>query len=163
MNRLRSLSRTRRATVMAGAFAVALLLAAAGVAVAGSGVSIVDSGGQFHFQPNHISVNVGSSVTWTDNTDAPHTISSDVSTGPLNGSVSPTGTYQATFNTAGDFAYHCNIHTYMHGTVHVAALPPTDTVSAASNTGVLVGLSAVGSLLLITGLAVPLRRREERA
>ena len=103
-------------------------------------------------------------MTWTDNTQSPHTISSDDVSGPLNGSVSPAGTYQATFNTAGDFAYHCNIHPYMHGTVHVAALPVTDAAAPASTSdfGLLVGMAAVGSLLVITGFGIRLRRREDR-
>ena len=167
MSRLRSRARLRRATLVAIALSVALLLAGAAMALAASAVSIVDSGGQFAFQPGRLNVNVGDTVTWTDNTDAPHTISSDTASGPLNGSVSPTGTYQATFTTAGDFAYHCNIHSYMHGTVHVAALPTTDAATTAvaagsgtSNTGLLVGLAAIGSLLLITGFGVRLRSRQ---
>lgn len=165
MSRLDSLAHSRRAALVAMALAVTLLLAASAMALAASVVSIADSGGQFAFQPNRISVSVGQTVTWTDNTDAPHTISSDEAAGPLNGSVSPAGTYQATFKTAGDFAYHCNIHSYMHGTVHVAALAPTDAAAAASDAGtrdqgLLVGLTAIGSLLLITGFGLRLRRRE---
>lgn len=162
MNRFLRLPRTRRAPLMAGAFAVSLLLAGAGIALAAGSVSIIESSGQYHFQASSISVSAGATVTWTDNSDAPHTISSDDSGGPLAGSVNPGGTYQATFTTAGDYAYHCNIHTYMHGTVHVAALPPTDAATSASTTGLPVGLVALGSLFLITGLRLRLRRREVR-
>lgn len=166
MSRLRSIARMRRATLVAVALSVALLLAATAMALAASSVSIVDSGGRFQFQPGRLSVKVGDTVTWTNNTDAPHTISSDTASGPLDGSVSQAGTYQATFNAAGDFAYHCNIHSYMHGTVHVAALPPTDAAAAGAgtmNTGLLAGIAAIGSLLVITGFSLRLRRRELRA
>src|SRR5262249_49086615 len=68
--------------------------------------------------------------------DAPHTVSSDGS-GPLNGNLDSTGaSYSQTFNQAGDFAYHCNIHAYMHGVVHVtsaSSMPPTDALSAMSS------------------------------
>lgn len=163
MHRLRSIARLRRATLVAVALSVALLIAVAALALAASGVSIIDSGGQFHFQPNRLTVHVGDTVTWTDNTDASHTISSDDASGPLNGSINPAGTYQATFNAAGDFAYHCNIHTYMHGTVHVAALPPTDAAAAGAgtmNVGLLAGIAAIGSLLLVTGFGLRLRRKQ---
>jgi plastocyanin len=166
MNRFRALPRTRRAPLAAAALAVSLLVAAAGVALAAGSVSIAESGGQYHFQPATINVTAGSSVTWTNNSDAPHTVSSDTSGGPLAGSVLPDATYTATFNKAGDFAYHCNIHSYMHGTVHVAALPGTDSVTSAAttgtNSGVLLGLAALGSLFAVGGFALRLRRREVR-
>ena len=162
MPRSGSFFRSRRAALVVVALSVALLLAASAMALAATVVSIVDSGGQFAFQPNRINVSVGQKVTWTDNTDAPHTISSDTASGPMDGSVSPAGSYQATFDTAGDFAYHCNIHGYMHGTVHVAALPSTDAAAASgtTNPGPLAGLAALGSLLLITGFGLRLRRRQ---
>lgn len=153
---------------IAGAFAVALLLAGAGIAAAASGISIVESGGLYHFQSDNITVTAGSTVTWTDNSDTTHTISSDKLSGPLDGTVHPGGTYQSTFNTVGTYAYHCNIHTYMHGVVHVTAAsapPPTDTAAPSSggDTGLLLALSAVGSLLLITAFGRRLRRRNVRA
>ena len=52
------------------------------------------------------------------------------------GSFSENGTFEQTFNTPGEFAYHCEIHDYMHGKVTVVAAnasqPPTDTVAAGS-------------------------------
>lgn len=169
MSRPGSLVLPRRAALAAFAVSAALLLAASALALAATAVSIVDTGGQFAFQPSPINVTVGQSVTWTDNTDAPHTISSDSASGPLNGSVSPTGTYRATFTKAGDFAYHCNIHSYMHGTVHVAGLPVTDAAAAntgatndtgATSTSLLLALAAIGSLLVLTGFGLRLRRRQ---
>jgi plastocyanin len=35
--------------------------------------------------------------------------------------MSPGATFTTTFTTPGTFAYHCNIHPFMHGTVIVTS------------------------------------------
>jgi hypothetical protein len=49
--------------------------------------------------------------------------------------VGPGHTFSMTFASAGTIAYHCTIHTYMHGTIDVVAVgatvPPTDTAPVA--------------------------------
>jgi plastocyanin len=156
MNRIRSMTLRRRSGLLAATVAIGLLLAGAGLAAAASGVGIVESGGQYHFQPGDINVTVGDSVTWTNNSDAPHTVTSD-SGSALGGSVNPSNTYQVTFTQAGDVAYHCGIHPYMHGTVHVAALPPTDAAVTSGSTGVLIALAGVASLLILTAFGIRMR------
>jgi plastocyanin len=43
------------------------------------------------------------------------------------GNIAPTGSYSHTFNTAGTFNYHCNVHPgLMPGTVNVTAGAPVD-------------------------------------
>ena len=72
----------------------------------------------FAFSPSSISVPVGTTVTWTNKDSVTHTVTSD--TGAFaSGNLAPGKTFSFTFNQAGTFAYHCNIHTYMHGTVVV--------------------------------------------
>ena len=156
--------------VIAGACAAALLLVGAPIAFAGSpAVSIVELDERYHFQPGSVTVAVGQTVTWTNNSDAPHTVSSDAGGTLDSGIVDENGTYQHTFNAAGDFAYHCDVHDYMHGTVHVAALDPTDAAGVATgvdSTGsgplAVATVAGIGSILVIGALGLRLRRRENR-
>src|SRR5688572_12928765 len=71
------------------------------------------------FAPSAVTVTQGSTVTWTNN-DAgiPHTVTADG--GAFDSGNMTTGqTFSQTFNTAGTFAYHCNVHPQMTGTVTV--------------------------------------------
>ncbi len=88
----------------------------------------------FAFVPASVTVNVGDTVTWTNNQGGvPHTVSSDTGafdSGTLNGG----GTFAQTFGTAGTFAYHCNIHPSMTGSVVVTGAAATATTAAPTAT-----------------------------
>lgn len=80
-------------------------------------VAIVD----FAFQPQAITVTVGSSVRWINTGQQLHTSTSDAS-GPASwdsGNLDPGGVFTQTFNSPGVYAYHCAIHPSMTGTVTV--------------------------------------------
>jgi plastocyanin len=82
--------------------------------VAGDAVSIEN----FAFAPATLTVRVGSTVTWTNHDEEPHTIAASDGSFHSPGMGSQ-GTYSHTFPTAGKFDYICSIHPYMHGTVVV--------------------------------------------
>lgn len=72
----------------------------------------------FAFTPATLSVKVGTTVTWTNRDEEPHTVSAQ------NGSFHSPGmgtgaTYSFTFTRAGSVDYVCTIHPFMHGTVVV--------------------------------------------
>jgi plastocyanin len=72
----------------------------------------------FAFSPATITVTVGTTVTWTNNDGATHTVTSD--TGAFDsGNIANGKTYSRTFSQAGTFAYHCTIHPNMKATVIV--------------------------------------------
>lgn len=74
--------------------------------------------GKYGFMPKTLTVKVGTTVTWTNASSAPHTVTSD--TGLFDsGVVNPNGTFSFTFTKAGTYKYHCSIHLYMHGTIIV--------------------------------------------
>jgi plastocyanin len=77
-------------------------------------VSIKD----FAFSPASDSVPTGSKVTWTNNDTTAHTVTFDDGSAD-SGNLAPGSTFDHTFATAGTFAYHCTIHSSMHGTVTV--------------------------------------------
>ena len=73
----------------------------------------------FAFEPEEISIEVGEEVTWTNNDGTAHTVTADdesFDSGNLDGGA----TFSQTFDEAGEFAYHCNIHPQMSGTVSVS-------------------------------------------
>jgi plastocyanin len=75
----------------------------------------------YTFSPANITVKVGTTVTWTNNDDVDHTVTSDTApnSGPDSGLINPGDTYTYTFNQAGTFNYHCAQHLYMKGTITV--------------------------------------------
>src|ERR1700756_5235990 len=84
------------------------------VAVAGDQVTIDN----FAFAPATLTVKVGSTVTWTNKDEEPHTVAA--SDGSFHSPGMGTGaTFTHTFSTAGAFDYVCSIHPMMRGTVVV--------------------------------------------
>ena len=63
-------------------------------------------------------VALGTTVTVTNTDASPHTWSSEDGTFD-SGSISPGDTFEFTFDTAGEFAYFCNFHPSMTGTITV--------------------------------------------
>src|SRR5689334_22988331 len=70
------------------------------------------------FNPDDLTVTVGSTVTWTNTDSIAHTSTSDTRVWD-SGSVAPHAQFSMTFPTAGRFPYHCAIHPGMVGTVTV--------------------------------------------
>jgi VCBS repeat-containing protein len=70
------------------------------------------------FDPLTITVNTGTTITWTNKDVYGHTVTSD--TGLFDsGTIDASGTFSYTFNTAGTFPYHCKVESTMTGTVVV--------------------------------------------
>jgi hypothetical protein len=142
------------------------------------GVTIAD----FHFSPAATTIHVGDTITWSNNGPSSHTATA--SGGSFNTGILKKGQSAShTFTQAGTFAYVCQIHSFMHGTIVVlasttptTASPPTSTPTTAKptattaaaqagptlpNTGfnVLAGLCAG---LVLLGLGASLRRTRAR-
>jgi amicyanin len=80
----------------------------------GTAVSISD----FKFNPATLTVPVGTTVTWTNKDEEPHTIAAKDGSFHSPG-IDTHGTYSFTFTTAGSYDYTCSIHPFMTGTVVV--------------------------------------------
>src|SRR5215213_9449517 len=163
--------------ILAGVLvAFGLLTLAPGLGVSGAAaqdgaaVTIVD----FAFQPASLEVPAGTTVTWTNSGAATHTVTAD--NGAFDsGRLASGATFSQTFDTAGTFTYHCEIHPQMTGTIVVteasgapAAAPDQGTEQANAgkqeqapkamqmpNTGI--GTMALagrtGAFVLLTGVA----------
>ncbi|MGH2557414.1 MAG: cupredoxin domain-containing protein [Thermomicrobiales bacterium] len=123
-------------------------------------VSIVD----FAFEPGTITVEVGTTVTWTNNGAAPHTVTADDGSFD-SGTIDSGGAYSQTFDTPGTYSYFCAIHPSMVASVVVTGgddggddgddTPPTtvpDTgvgpAAMHDSTSLLLGLAVVASALI---------------
>ena len=73
----------------------------------------------FAFSPATLTVSAGTTVTWTNLDSTTHKVVSDSGSELDSPNMDNGNTYVHTFNTAGTYAYHCGIHTYMKGTVIV--------------------------------------------
>jgi plastocyanin len=72
----------------------------------------------FAFVPATLTVHAGSTVTWTNHDEEPHTVAAN--DGSFHSPGMGTGaTFSHTFAAAGTFDYVCSIHPMMHGTVLV--------------------------------------------
>ena len=72
----------------------------------------------FAFAPATLTVAVGTTVTWTNRDEEPHTVAA--SDGSFHSPGMGTGaTFTHTFTAAGTFDYVCSIHPMMRGTVVV--------------------------------------------
>ena len=81
-------------------------------------VSIVD----FEFAPASQTVKVGEKVTWTNEDPTAHFVKADDGAGAdfSSGDMESKKTFSFTFDKAGTYKYHCNIHTSMKGTIVVS-------------------------------------------
>jgi plastocyanin len=70
------------------------------------------------FVPGTLTVASGSTVSWTNADPVNHTVTFDA--GPDCGQVSSGQSVTAQFPAPGTYAYHCKIHSSMHGTVTVS-------------------------------------------
>jgi plastocyanin len=122
----------------------------------GTAISIVD----FAFQPASIEVPAGSTITWTNSGAASHTVTAD--NGAFNsGQLGPGASFSQTFTTPGTYAYHCDIHPRMTGTVLVTetaapAAPAASTQDQGATQAPATGTTklprtGVGTMALVAG------------
>jgi plastocyanin len=113
-----------RSIRVAAALAVAALAAAthpaAAARAAETEVKIEVQIDNFTFAPQRIVVQAGTTVTWTNADDAPHTVVSTTKRFK-SGALDTTDKFSFTFATPGTYEYFCSLHPHMTGIVVVEA------------------------------------------
>jgi plastocyanin len=72
----------------------------------------------FTFAPQRVTVKAGTTITWTNDDDIPHTVAS--STKAFKSKVLDSeDKFSFTFTTAGVYEYFCSLHPHMTGTIVV--------------------------------------------
>jgi plastocyanin len=98
---------------LAVAVAIALCLAGANAYAEDTEVTIDN----FTFSPAALTVKVGTTVTWKNRDDIPHTV---VSAGKFRSKTMDTDDgFSFTFTAAGDYKYFCSLHPHMTGMIKV--------------------------------------------
>ncbi len=72
----------------------------------------------FTFGPEDITVSTGTTVTWTNEDEAAHSVA-DRELDFDSGNMAEGDTFEFTYDEAGEYPYVCGIHNYMRGTVTV--------------------------------------------
>ena len=118
-----------RKSVFVAGFAVILMLGVAGLGVGHkSSVALAQDKASslevkidnFSFGPASLTVAVGTTVTWTNRDDIPHTVVSTDDAKTFKSKVLDTDEkFSFTFNKAGTYPYFCSIHPKMTGKVIV--------------------------------------------
>ena len=116
---------------------------------------------QFIFAPQRITVKTGTTVTWVNDDDIPHTV---VSNNKLfkSKTLDTKDSFSFTFVTPGTYDYFCSLHPHMTGTVvveSVFSVPGLGRyfIDAANNRDyfLILGITAFGALsLMIANLVV---------
>ena len=99
--------------LLAGAAAAALIFQT--LAVAEDAAATIDN---FTFAPERLIVKAGTTVTWRNEDDIPHTVASD-SRLFKSKALDTDDTFSFTFTDPGSYQYFCSLHPRMTGTVVV--------------------------------------------
>ena len=75
----------------------------------------------FTFTPPTLTVKAGTTVTWTNRDDIPHTVASSNNAFKKSGALDTDDSYSFTFTTPGTYHYFCYIHPRMMGSIVVEA------------------------------------------
>jgi plastocyanin len=104
-----------RAVILTAVLATAM---AAFASAAGAADAIKISAKDFMFAPASLTVSAGTTVTWTNLDDEPHTVVSD--TGLFrSGAMDTNESFSFKFDKPGTYHYTCSIHPRMVGTILV--------------------------------------------
>ena len=74
---------------------------------------------RFAYVPPQLTVATGTTVTWTNQDDVEHTVSSDDGSAFDSGAIAEGGTFQFTAGAPGTYTYPCKFHPFMKGTLTV--------------------------------------------
>ena len=86
----------------------------------------------FAFNPPNATVTPGTTVTWVNDDQAPHTATAN--DGAFDsGTLQPGQSYSFVFDKPGTYAYHCNIHPDMTGTITVSGASASASASSSAS------------------------------
>jgi len=72
----------------------------------------------FAYSPANVQIHVGTTLTWVNHDDAPHTITFEQD-GITSGMLAQNAQFHYTFNQIGTYTYHCTVHPEMLGKITV--------------------------------------------
>ena len=107
--------------VLAAALATGVIAGAAGLHVLSAHAADTEVKiDNFAFLPQRLAVKAGTTVTWMNADDSPHTVASNTKLFKSK-ALDTDDRFSFTFTTPGVYEYFCSVHPYMTGTVVVEA------------------------------------------
>ena len=104
--------------VLISAFGAGALLACALAPLAAEPPGAAVEIDNFVFSPGRLTIKPGTTVTWANRDDIPHTVAS--ATRAFKSKAMDTDeSFSFTFSTPGEYAYFCSLHPHMTGTIVV--------------------------------------------
>jgi len=106
---------------VATAFAVAILAASTPLPAASARAADMEVKiDNFTFAPQRLAVKAGTTVTWINDDDSPHTVASSTKLFKSN-ALDTKDRFSFTFTTPGAYQYFCSLHPHMTGAIVVEA------------------------------------------
>ena len=107
-----------RHPLLAGLLAMSVLAGVSAASVGAETASVkIDN---FAFTPERLTVARGTTVSFTNNDDMPHTVTSAARPVQFKSPALDTGDhFEQTFDTPGTYGYFCSLHPHMQGTIVV--------------------------------------------
>ena len=105
---------------IATALAVVLAVAAGLPATSAQAIDTQVKIDNFTFAPQHITVKAGTTVTWINDDDIPHTVASNTKLFKSK-ALDTEDEFSFTFTTPGSYDYFCSLHPHMTGAIVVEA------------------------------------------
>jgi plastocyanin len=122
---------TVRLTAAATLASAGLLIAPPAPAAHAATKSVVIA--HYAFSPAALTVDVGSSITWTNTDTAPHDVTTTSGPVSIHSPTITTGkSWSYTFTVPGSYAYICSIHPDMRATITVRAAPTQSATTRAA-------------------------------
>lgn len=75
----------------------------------------------YKFDPETLTVPAGTTVTWVNHDEVPHSVMSSDKRFTSSGGLDTNESYSYTFTEAGTYAYYCSLHPFMTGKIVVTA------------------------------------------
>jgi amicyanin len=75
----------------------------------------------YKFDPEKLTIVAGTTVTWTNKDEIPHTVASSDKSFKGSGGLDTGESYSYTFDKPGTYKYYCTLHPFMTGVVVVTA------------------------------------------
>jgi len=75
----------------------------------------------YKFDPETVTIPEGTTVTWTNKDEVPHTVASSDKSFKGSAGLDTGDSYSYTFTKAGTYKYYCTLHPFMTGTIVVTA------------------------------------------
>ena len=75
----------------------------------------------YKFDPETVTIQVGTTVTWTNKDEIPHTVASSDKSFKGSSGLDTGDSYSYTFTKPGTYKYYCTLHPFMMGTIVVQA------------------------------------------